>query len=64
MSNIINLRQARKSASREAARRQGDENAAKFGRSKGQKAVETADRTRAAHHLNQHRRDVPGDGDG
>ncbi|HWL57503.1 MAG TPA: DUF4169 family protein [Paracoccus sp. (in: a-proteobacteria)] len=57
---IINLRAARKSAARDAARRQGDENAAKFGRSKAQKQVEETDRDRAARHLDQHRRE---DGD-
>lgn len=60
MTKIINLRQARKSAARAGARRQGDQNAVKFGRDKAQKQTETADRARAARHLDQHRRD---DGD-
>ena len=54
-SNIVNLRVARKSAARDAARKQGDENAAKFGRSKAQKQAEAADKARAARHLDQHR---------
>ncbi|WP_425331311.1 DUF4169 family protein [Paracoccus ravus] len=58
---IINLRAARKSAARDAARREGDANAAKFGRSKAQKLVEETDRLRAARHLDQHRTDEPGD---
>lgn len=58
---IINLRAARKSAARDAARKQGDANAAKFGRSKAQKLVEDADRNRASHVLDQHRRDEDGD---
>lgn len=56
----MNLRAARKSAARDAARKQGDANAAKFGRSKAAKLAETEDRARAVRHLDQHRRD---DGD-
>ncbi|MFT4015010.1 MAG: DUF4169 family protein [Paracoccus sp. (in: a-proteobacteria)] len=59
---VVNLRAARKSAARDAARRQGDANAAKFGRSKAEKLAEEAARARAARHLDQHRRD-DGDGD-
>ncbi|MFJ1291931.1 DUF4169 family protein [Paracoccus yeei] len=65
---VINLRAARKSAARDAARRQGDQNAAKFGRSKAQRQAEDDAAARAARHLDQHmlgpdRRD-DGDGDG
>nr|WP_246175079.1 DUF4169 family protein [Paracoccus limosus] len=49
------MRVARKSAARDAARKQGDENAAKFGRSKAQKQAEADDKARAARHLDQHR---------
>ncbi len=60
---VINLRAARKSAARDAARAAGDANAAKFGRSKAQKRVEEADADRAARHLDGHRRDKDqGDG--
>ena len=60
---IINLRAARKSAARVAARAAGDANAAKFGRSKAQKRVEVADADRATQHLDAHRRDKDqGDG--
>ncbi|WP_062563738.1 DUF4169 family protein [Paracoccus aminovorans] len=54
---VVNLRAARKSAARDAARRQGDENAAKFGRSKAAKQAEAADLARAARHLDQHHLD-------
>ncbi|MTH64512.1 DUF4169 family protein [Paracoccus shanxieyensis] len=57
MTKIINLRLARKTAARDAARKQGDENAARFGRTKQQKQVEKDDRDRAARHLDGHRRD-------
>ncbi len=60
---IINLRAARKSAARDAARATGDANAAKFGRSKVQKRIEQADADRAARHLDGHRQDKDqGDG--
>lgn len=54
---IVNLRAARKSAARDAARREGDANAAKFGRSKAQKQAEAEDLARARRHLDQHRQD-------
>ncbi|UXU73983.1 MULTISPECIES: DUF4169 family protein [unclassified Paracoccus (in: a-proteobacteria)] len=54
---VINLRAARKAAARDAARRQGDENAARFGRSKAQKQAEQQALDRARLHLDQHRRD-------
>ena len=60
---VINLRAARKSAARDAARATGDANAAKFGRSKVQKRIEQADADRAARHLDGHRQDKDqGDG--
>ena len=52
---VINLRAARKSAARDAARRQGDENAVKFGRTRAQKAAEDADAARAGAHQDAHR---------
>lgn len=64
MTKIINLRQARKSAARDAARRQGDQNAAKFGRDKQQRQAEAQDQARAARHLDQHRLDGPHREDG
>ncbi|KGJ03595.1 protein of unknown function [Paracoccus halophilus] len=58
---VINLRAARKSAARDAARRQGDANAAKFGRSKAGKRAEKDAAARAARHLDGHRRETGGD---
>ncbi|MDK8871652.1 DUF4169 family protein [Paracoccus sp. SSJ] len=60
---VINLRAARKTAARDAARKQGDENAAKFGRNKSQKLAEKDAAARAARHLDQHRREDPENGD-
>lgn len=57
---IINLRAARKGAARDTARKQGDANAAKFGRSKAEKLTDADAKARAARHLDQHRRE---DGD-
>ncbi|WP_199262289.1 DUF4169 family protein [Paracoccus binzhouensis] len=59
---VVNLRAARKSAARDAARRQGDENAARFGRTRDQKRAEKDAAARAARHLDQHRREDSGDG--
>ena len=56
---ITNLTRFRKQKARDDARRQGDENAARFGRTRAQKAVEDADAARAAAHLDQHRRAPP-----
>lgn len=53
---VINLRAARKSAARDAARQQGDENAAKFGRSKAQKRTEADAKAREDRHLDGHKR--------
>lgn len=60
---IVNLRAARKSAARDAARKRGDENAAKFGRSTLQKLAEKDAKARAARHLDQHQREASDDGD-
>lgn len=57
MSKIVNLRQARKSRARDDARRQGDANAAKFGRRKSDILAEKAERERAARVLTAHRVD-------
>ncbi len=47
MTGIVNLREARKAGVRAKARKTADENAVKFGRSKGQKAREAKDLARA-----------------
>lgn len=57
MSKIINLRQVRKSRARDTARRQGDENAARFGRTKAEIAAEKAESARESRRLDAHRLD-------
>lgn len=57
MSQITNLRQARKDAARVKKRVQADENAALHGRSKAQKILEAAQSDRARKMLDQHRVD-------
>lgn len=61
MVEIINLRAARKAAARDAARKQGDANAAKFGRSKAERQAEAAENQQYQRHLDNHRRDEPTD---
>ena len=57
MVEIINIRQAKKTRARAKKRREGDENAARFCRTKALKALEVAraDKERAS--LDGHRRD-------
>lgn len=62
MAEIINLRHVRKQAAREAARAQGDANAAKFGRSKAERLGERAQADKAARHLDGHKRAPDGPG--
>ncbi|OYU18515.1 MAG: hypothetical protein CFE34_10085 [Rhodobacteraceae bacterium PARR1] len=57
MADIINLRAKRKAADRKAARAQGDANAAKFGRTKAERALEAARAAKAARALDGHKRD-------
>ena len=57
MAEIVNLRQAKKQAARKAARAKGDENAAKFGRTKAERALQEARAEKAARDLEGHRRD-------
>ncbi|MFN6979257.1 MAG: DUF4169 family protein [Gemmobacter sp.] len=56
MSDIVNLRAARKARARAEARRQADANAALHGRSRAQRAAEEAERIAAARRLDGHRR--------
>ena len=58
MEKIVNLNRFRKDKARAAARARGDENAAKFGRSKSEKALETAQKQKAAQRLDGHLRDI------
>ena len=57
MAGIINLRAARKAQDRAAKRAQGDENAAKFGRTKAQRAREQAEADKARTALDAHERE-------
>ena len=57
MNTPINLNKARKARLRADKHAKADENALKFGRSKAQRQVEDTDKSRAAQHLDQHRRD-------
>lgn len=57
MAEIVNLRQAKKQAARKAARAKGDENAAKFGRTKAERELQEARAEKAARDLDGHRRD-------
>lgn len=57
MAEVINLRQARKQLSRAKKRAEASENAAKSGRTKAQKTLETARAKKASADLDAHRRD-------
>lgn len=57
MAEIVNLRTARKGKARAEARAKADENAARFGRTKAQKAVEAAEAARARAELDGKKRD-------
>ena len=58
MAEIVNLRQAKKQAARKAARSAADANAARFGRSKAERALEEARAEKAASNLDAHRRET------
>ncbi len=59
MAEIINLRQARKAAARKADRSGGDAAALKFGRTKAQKLLETANSAKAKAELDAKKRETP-----
>ncbi|WP_041527120.1 DUF4169 family protein [Paracoccus aminophilus] len=62
---VINLRQARKDRARVEKRAKGDENAAKFGRSKAETAQSRAEAELSARRLDGHHLDggrAPGEG--
>jgi hypothetical protein len=54
---VVNLTRARKSRARDEKRQKADANAAKFGRSKAERAAEAKDAEKAARHLDQHKRE-------
>lgn len=60
MAEITNLNRYRKAKARADHRRQGDENALRFGRTKAQKQSEADAGDLAARRLDQHRRDDDG----
>ena len=62
MADLVNLRQARKAAARQAARRQADENAARHGLSKAEKSLSKARAEKLARALDAHRREKSGEG--
>ncbi|WP_435259646.1 DUF4169 family protein [Thioclava sp. FR2] len=62
MAEIINLRTAKKQAARAAARKTGDANAAKFGRTKAERSLSEARAEKAERDLEAHRRESDGDG--
>jgi len=53
----VNLNRVRKQKARAADKARADENAARFGRNKAQKALERAQADKARAMLDQHRRD-------
>lgn len=57
MAEIVNLRVVKQQAARKAARAASDENAAKHGRTKAERALEQARAEKAARDLDGHRRD-------
>jgi len=57
MSKVINLNKARKQKARAAKREQADQNAARHGRSKADRALDTARSDKAFQDHEAHRRD-------
>jgi hypothetical protein len=53
---VVNLNKARKARAKGAAKAQADANALRFGRTKAEKAAETAEAQRKADALDAHRR--------
>ncbi|GHC11223.1 MULTISPECIES: DUF4169 family protein [Gemmobacter] len=61
MAEVVNLNRFRKAKARAEARDEADANAAKFGRSKAQKAREAADAERARAELDGKKRETDQD---
>ena len=57
MSKIVNLRQARKAVQRTARKKQANQNAVKFGRSKAEKELELARTEKQQRDLSDHKRE-------
>ena len=58
MAEIVNLRQVKKQAARKAAHSAADGNAAKFGRTKAERALQQAQAKKAARDLDAHKRET------
>lgn len=55
---VVNLRSVRKAKGRDAKRQAADQNSARHGRTKAQKAADSDAADRAARHLDGHKRDT------
>lgn len=63
MTEIVNLNRARKKKRAEEAERQAEQNRAKFGRTKAERAKQAAERTALRRSLDGSKRDQPEDDD-
>jgi Domain of unknown function (DUF4169) len=61
MAEIINLNKARKARAKASAKVEAEANRARFGRTKAEKARDSAEADRAVHTLDQARRETPED---
>ena len=57
MSNVVNLNKARKAKARKTAKRQAEANSIKFGRTKAEKAQDSAKTEKARRDLDGHKRE-------
>jgi len=57
MSKIVSLSQARKTQTRAEKRAQADANATRYGRTKAERELDAARKTKPAHDLDQHKRE-------
>jgi hypothetical protein len=60
MAEIVNLRTVKKQAARAAARAKASENAARFGQTKAERDLQSAQTKKSARDLEAHRREDPG----
>ena len=58
MAEIINLNRARKTKTRAEKRKIADQNAQKFGRTKGEKKRDVVITAKTKDHVDQHKRDI------
>lgn len=59
MAEPVNLNRFRKEKARAVKKARADENAVKFGRTKGEKQRDTLQKDKATDHLDAHKRDTP-----